>query len=355
MLLHGLKALRPHQWVKNLLVLAPLLFFTPIGGQNAEPRLFDAAAWLQGLLAFAAFCLAASGVYVLNDIVDRESDRQHPKKRLRPIASGALPVSAALLLLALAWGGASAIALAVDGGRAAFGTAGQPTAARFGGFAWWPFGYLALNLAYSFWWKRVVVLDCMCIAIGFGIRVKAGAAAIAVDASHWILLCTFFFALFLAFCKRFEELGKTAGSEGATRATLRDYTEPLLGMLIGPLAALLPRGGPIEFEHCEQVLPHRQLAENRSFLREVPEPLARALVHRQRSELDVSQLDRALVGGDEPHHHRERGRLAGSVGPEEADDLTRLDVKADAVDDAPLAVRLAQTRRHQPVAHPGSP
>lgn len=238
MLLHGLKALRPHQWVKNLLVLAPLLFFTPIGGQNAEPRLFDAAAWLQGLLAFAAFCLAASGVYVLNDIVDRESDRQHPKKRLRPIASGALPVSAALLLLALAWGGASAIALAVDGGRAAFAATGQPTAMRFGGFAWWPFGYLALNLAYSFWWKRVVVLDCMCIAIGFGIRVKAGAAAIAVDASHWILLCTFFFALFLAFCKRFEELGKTAGSEGATRATLRDYTEPLLGMLIGPLAAL---------------------------------------------------------------------------------------------------------------------
>jgi 4-hydroxybenzoate polyprenyltransferase len=116
MLLHGLKALRPHQWVKNLLVLAPLLFFTPTGGQDSAPRLFAAGAWIQGLLAFGAFCLAASGVYVLNDIVDRESDRLHPKKRLRPIASGALPMPAAIALLALAWGGAAAFAFAADAG-----------------------------------------------------------------------------------------------------------------------------------------------------------------------------------------------------------------------------------------------
>ena len=236
MLLHGLKALRPHQWVKNLLVLAPLLFFTPTGGQDTAPRLFAAGAWVQGLLAFGAFCLAASGVYVLNDIVDREQDRLHPKKRLRPIASGALPMPAAIALLALAWGGAAAFAFAADAGVERFAFPGLTPAS--GVFAWWPFGYLVLNLLYSFWWKRVVVLDCMCIAIGFGIRVKAGAAAIAVEASHWILLCTFFFALFLAFCKRFEELGRQSEATGQTRATMRDYSESLLGMLIGPLAAL---------------------------------------------------------------------------------------------------------------------
>jgi len=235
MLLHGLKALRPHQWVKNLLVLAPLLFFTPTG-ESSAPRLLSSGAWMQGLMAFAAFCLAASGVYVLNDIVDREADRLHPKKRLRPIASGSLPMPAAIGLLALAWGGAAAIAMSADAGIARFSFPGFTPAT--GAFALWPLGYLVLNLLYSFWWKRVVVLDCMCIAIGFGIRVKAGAAAIAVDASHWILLCTFFFALFLAFCKRFEELGRQSEAGGQTRATMRDYTESLLGMLIGPLEAL---------------------------------------------------------------------------------------------------------------------
>ncbi len=235
MLLHGLKALRPHQWVKNLLVLAPLLFFTPLG-ESSTPRLLAGGAWVQGLLAFAAFCLAASGVYVLNDIVDRHADRLHPEKRQRPIASGELPIQGAIALLVVCWGGAFALAMSADAGITRFAFPGFTPPS--GAFSAWPLGYLLLNLLYTFWWKRVVVLDCMCIAIGFGIRVRAGSAVIAVEASHWILLCTFFFALFLGFCKRFEELSNQSKAQGQTRVTMRDYSEPLLGLLIGPLAAL---------------------------------------------------------------------------------------------------------------------
>jgi 4-hydroxybenzoate polyprenyltransferase len=232
MLLPSLQALRPHQWVKNLLVFAPLLFFTPVAAQ-AGTRLADPAAWLQALGAFATFCLTASGIYLLNDLVDRDEDRRHPTKCRRPIASGALPVRAAVLLLLAVWGVAFVLAFATDRGDAQFADrAGGP------GFAIWPAAYLVLNLLYSFWWKRVVVIDCMCIAIGFQIRVQAGAAAIAVETSHWIALCTFFFALFLAFCKRYEEVGRQTEVAAQTRATMRDYSEPLLNMIIGPLAAL---------------------------------------------------------------------------------------------------------------------
>jgi 4-hydroxybenzoate polyprenyltransferase len=213
----ALEALRPHQWVKNLLVLAPL-FFTK--------RLGEGSAWLAAGLAFAAFCAAASSIYLLNDLVDREEDARHPKKRLRPIASGRLPLPAArLLLLGM---------LVLAGG---LGTA-VPNAAHPGWFVLWPAGYLVLNLFYSFWLKRLVVVDCMCIALGFQIRVQAGAAAIAVEASHWLLLCTFFFALFLAFCKRYEEVGRQVEATGQTRATMADYSLAFLNMMIGPLAAL---------------------------------------------------------------------------------------------------------------------
>lgn len=213
------EALRPHQWVKNLLVVVPLLF-TPKG------LLYDAGAWLQVVAAFAAFCGAASSIYLLNDIVDREDDARHPKKRLRPIASGRLPVGMArvelLVVLALALGLGFLVPPA---------TSGVP-------FVVWPIAYLALNLAYSFWLKRLVVVDCMCIALGFQLRVQAGAAAIDVAASHWLLLCTFFFSLFLAFCKRYEELSRQAEATGRTRATMQDYTPSFLSMMIGPLAAL---------------------------------------------------------------------------------------------------------------------
>jgi 4-hydroxybenzoate polyprenyltransferase len=212
-----LAAMRPHQWVKNLLVLAPL-FFTRL--------VLDPAAWVAAGLAFASFCLAASSIYLLNDIVDRHEDALHPKKRLRPIASGRLPVGVARLQWLVIVGLAATLAVAV------------PAHEGHHDFWWWPAAYLVLNLLYSFWLKRVVVVDCMCIALGFQLRVQAGAAAIGVDASHWLLLCTFFFALFLAFCKRYEEVGRQAEASGRTRATMDDYTASFLNMMIGPLAAL---------------------------------------------------------------------------------------------------------------------
>lgn len=223
-----LAAARPHQWVKNLLVFAPLLF---------TARVHAAAAWGQAGLSFAVFCLVASSIYVLNDLVDREADRRHPKKRLRPIAAGTVSVPAAVALLLLMLAAATAVAVAL-------GTpplTAQPTiediAPRIP-FAAWPLAYLLLNLAYSFWLKRMVVIDCMCIALGFQLRVHAGAAAVGVPTSHWIVLCTFFFALFLAFCKRYEEVGRQGEASGQTRATMRDYSLPFLSMMIGPLAAL---------------------------------------------------------------------------------------------------------------------
>ncbi|MBL8727216.1 MAG: decaprenyl-phosphate phosphoribosyltransferase [Planctomycetes bacterium] len=213
------QALRPHQWVKNLLVVAPLLF-TPQG------LVYEAASWLMVALAFTSFCCAASSIYLLNDIVDRDEDARHPKKRHRAIASGRLPVGVARLQL-----------LGMLCGAFGFGMLLPATAAGVP-FVLWPASYLVLNLAYSFWLKRLVVIDCMCIALGFQLRVQAGAAAIDVHASHWLLLCTFFFSLFLAFCKRYEELSRQAEASGQTRKTMADYTPTFLSMMIGPLAAL---------------------------------------------------------------------------------------------------------------------
>jgi 4-hydroxybenzoate polyprenyltransferase len=220
MLKPAIQAMRPHQWVKNLLVFAPLLF------TEQKDRLSDSSTWTHSLLAFATFCLAASSIYLLNDIVDREEDRNHPKKRLRPIASGSLPLPSAWLIWAGSLIGAVACGLMV------------PTAEGGVPFVAWPASYLILNLLYSFWWKRLVVVDCMCIALGFQLRVHAGAAAIQVETSHWILLCTFFFALFLAFCKRYEEVGRQVEAAGQTRKTMQDYSMEFLNMTIGPLAAL---------------------------------------------------------------------------------------------------------------------
>lgn len=216
MLEPALQALRPHQWVKNLLLFAPLIFTTRVG---------EATAWLRASIAFTAFCSVASAVYLLNDIVDRREDQRHPRKRLRPIASGALPVATAIALLCLL--------LALGFGLSWWlgDVEGIP-------FALWPLSYLVLNLLYSFWWKRVVVVDCICIAIGFQLRVHAGAACIEVSSSHWLLLCTFFFSLFLAFCKRYEEVGRQPAADGPTRSTMKDYTLNFLSMMIGPLAAL---------------------------------------------------------------------------------------------------------------------
>ena len=206
-----LTALRPRQWAKNLFVLAPLVF---------AHRLTDTEALGRGLLAFGAFCAAASAAYLLNDVVDREEDRRHPLKSRRPIASGALAVPVAV---------GSALVLAALAVLAA---------SRIGsGFAGWRGGSLALNLAYSWRLKQVVILDVMTIAMGFVVRVLAGAAAAAVPVSSWLLLCTTFLSLFLAFSKRRHELSTLQGAAADQRRVLSSYSPAFLDQMINVVTA----------------------------------------------------------------------------------------------------------------------
>ncbi|MDM7460948.1 MAG: UbiA prenyltransferase family protein, partial [bacterium] len=183
------QAMRPHQWIKNLLVFAALLFTA----QFTNPTLL----W-QTVLGFFALCFTASSVYLVNDILDRERDRHHPKKQHRPIASGRLPVPIAWL------GAAAALALGL-------------------GLAFWlriPFGvvvlvYALLSTLYTFYLKHIPLLDVVIIALGVPLRAVSGAVLIDVSISPWLIICTFFLALFLGFAKRRHELvslGESAAS-----------------------------------------------------------------------------------------------------------------------------------------------
>ena len=173
--------IRPKHWIKNGFVLAPLLF----SGRFPEPERL-----LQSALAFLAFCFMASAVYVLNDLADRESDRAHPSKSHRPIASGSLGVPAAVVTAGLLL----ALSLAIGG------LTGFPT-------LWILLAYFLLNLLYSFFFKSVVLIDVFLIALGFILRLLAGAAAADVGLSAWILVTTFFLSLFLGFAKRKSQNG----------------------------------------------------------------------------------------------------------------------------------------------------
>lgn len=203
--------MRPAQWVKNLFVFVPLVF---------AHRLDRLDLALRSAAAFAAFCAAASAVYLLNDLRDREADRLHPVKRLRPIAAGQLgagPAIAAALALA-----AVALALAFRLGR---------------GFSICLAIYLVLNVLYSLALKRLVILDVMTIALGFVLRVEAGALAIAVEVSSWLLLCTTFVALFLGFAKRRHELALQPQSGTGTRSVLEHYNLTFVDQMINVVTA----------------------------------------------------------------------------------------------------------------------
>jgi 4-hydroxybenzoate polyprenyltransferase len=205
------RSLRPPQWAKNAFVLAPLVF---------GKKLDDPASLIAAGLAFVAFCAASSAVYLVNDVQDRESDRQHPLKRLRPIASGALPVSVAL--------GAAALLLVVV---AALGVPLGP------GFLAVAAIYALLNFGYSAGLKNVVILDVMIVAVGFVLRVLAGGLAIGVTVSSWLLLCTIFLALFLAFSKRRHELVLLADDARGQRRVLDHYSPAFLDQMINVVTA----------------------------------------------------------------------------------------------------------------------
>ncbi len=205
-----LVSLRPHQWIKNLVVLAALAF---------SKHLFDADAFLRAALAFGVFCGLAGATYLVNDVLDADQDRQHPLKRHRPIASGALSAGAAR----------AAAAALVAAALAASAWLGRD-------FALAALAYLGLTLAYSLMLKHHVILDVLAIALGFVLRAVAGALAIEVRFSDWLLVCTILLALFLALAKRRHELVSLEDAAGHRRI-LREYSPYLLDQMIAVVTA----------------------------------------------------------------------------------------------------------------------
>ena len=194
-----LRLIRVHQWIKNVFVFIPLLF---------SQHLFQMNYFLDALSAFLVFCLASSAIYVINDIVDIESDRAHPVKKNRPLPSGQIStqaaiITASLLLVLVFW---LMMYFIYD-------------------FILLVVGFVILNVLYSFWLKNMVLLDVFSIAAGFSIRVLAGAFAIMVPISSWLLLTTMFISLFLGVMKRRSELALVNENSGnQSRKVLAQYS-----------------------------------------------------------------------------------------------------------------------------------
>lgn len=205
------RQLRPRQWTKNGAVLAPLLFAKAV---------FEKDNLIRGVLAAVAFSFVASGIYVLNDWLDREKDRLHPEKKHRPIAAGIIGPALAITMLAVLWAGGFGVAFWV-----------RPE------FAAVLAGYAVMQVSYSLWLKHLVILDVLLIAIGFVLRVVAGGVAIQVPVSNWLYLCTLLLALFLGFAKRRHELSSLQADAGAHRANLSDYSLPMIDQFIAITAA----------------------------------------------------------------------------------------------------------------------
>ena len=209
-----LKALRPRQWVKNLLVFLPLLFAVDLVWSADD--LTTLLPHLGRLLALvAAFCAAASAVYLLNDLADREADRQHPVKRLRPIASGAVPAWLALV---------GTLALALVGLVVMY-------------FLGWPLVlagsiYLGINVVYSAGLKRVALVDVMLVASGYVLRAVAGALAVGAAPSPWLYAVTAAGALFIVVGRRYAEARLAGNEPSEQRGTLQHYAPPLGGQLL---------------------------------------------------------------------------------------------------------------------------
>ena len=209
----GIVALvRPRQWIKNVFVAAPL-FFTPDAMSLSSARLVATG--------FFAFSMLAAAVYCLNDLRDREADRKHPVKKRRPLASGAVsPAAAVVLMLALLAGG--------------FGLAAWQAAAVLPVMA----VYLAANIAYTLYLKTVPIVDVLIVALGFVLRVEAGALLIGTDPSAWILIITGLLALFIALAKRRDDLVRDLDT--AHRKSLEGYTKAFLdGAILAMLSTLL--------------------------------------------------------------------------------------------------------------------
>jgi 4-hydroxybenzoate polyprenyltransferase len=201
-----LKLMRPKQWIKNLFVFGPLVF---------SLHLFHPPSLLRTALCFAAFSLTASGLYAINDVADADQDRLHPVKRRRPVAAGLVSPAAAVTLGIL-------LLLAGMGSGALLGRGVVAVLA----------GYVGLNLFYSFRGKHLPIVDIMTIAVDFVLRVLAGALAIGVAASAWLIVATFFLATLIAIAKRYNEMKVLEGDPAAHRQVLDFYTPTLLSQLL---------------------------------------------------------------------------------------------------------------------------
>jgi 4-hydroxybenzoate polyprenyltransferase len=193
------KLIRVPQWIKNAFVFVPLIF---------SKHIFDYPFVLQTLLGVLIFSLASSSVYVVNDIVDRDADRQHPKKKNRPVASGTISIPQAIIIVVVLLGFISALLCL--------------STLKFTAVV---IAFIALNTLYSFWWKHIVLLDIFSIAAGFMLRVIAGAFVIQVPTSSWLILTTMFISLFLGVMKRRSELVlMNEGTRTSTRKVLEQYS-----------------------------------------------------------------------------------------------------------------------------------
>lgn len=211
MLKNIIKLVRPSQWIKNGVVLAGLIF----AGKAKDIPLAEKA-----MLAVGAFCFLSSSVYILNDIIDRRRDRIHPLKKNRPLASGAISVSSA---------GTAGFLLALIGLSISFKISPSVMYVSL--------CYLALNFLYTILLKNIVIIDVMTIAAGFVLRALAGAVAINVEFSGWLLITTFVLALFLALGKRRHEITILQHEAGSHRKILEKYSPYLLDQLIGVVTA----------------------------------------------------------------------------------------------------------------------
>jgi 4-hydroxybenzoate polyprenyltransferase len=205
-----LVSLRPRQWVKNLFLFAGVVF----GQKLLTPAVFSAGA------AFLIFCGLSGAVYLLNDVADREQDRLHPDKRHRPIAAGRLSVGMAVM---------AAVVLMVVGLGASLWLSPR--------FALAALAYVVLLSAYSAWLKHLVIVDVLVVAIGFVLRAVAGALAVQVEISGWLLICTILLALFLALGKRRHEVISLESEAVRHRAILAEYSAALLDQMIAVVTA----------------------------------------------------------------------------------------------------------------------
>lgn len=207
-----IKSLRPKQWTKNLLLFAGYLFTVQQGHSVSE--------LLRTIAAFVLFCALSGAIYIFNDVADVESDRRHPRKCKRPIASGQVPPRVAVIFASV---------LAVASVAASF-----RLSVGFGALA---LAYLTLTAMYTGVLKHIVIIDLLAIAAGFVIRAAAGAVVIGVTISSWLLVCTTLLALFLGLAKRRGELVNLENGGADHRKILEEYTAPMLDQMLNITAS----------------------------------------------------------------------------------------------------------------------